>query len=111
MEPNTESKIRANVMRRVHTMHAVRPLLSSTALATVLALGSLYLIGRKVWVARVFENMPNPVHVSSVLRFFEAAFFNTSTIVQVLCIALAFSFVWIVRDFLRSVPSFRFATA
>jgi hypothetical protein len=77
-----QSDIHTNVMRRVHTIHAVRPLLSGTALAAVLSIGSLYLIGRKVWVARVLENMPNPVHVASVLRFFEAAFFNTNTVVR-----------------------------
>ncbi|MDB5237523.1 MAG: hypothetical protein JWL88_625 [Parcubacteria group bacterium] len=101
--------IHTNVMRRVHTIHTVRPLLSSTALAAVLSIGSLYLIGRKVWVARVFENMPNPIHIASVLHFFEAAFFNTSTIVQVLCVAVLFSFVWLVRGFARSVPLLRLA--
>jgi hypothetical protein len=96
-------------MRRVHTIHAVRPFVSGTALAIVLGVVSLYFIGRKVWVARVFQNMPNPVHVASVLRFFEAAFFNTNTVVQVLCVAVVFSFAWIVRDLLRSIPSLRFA--
>ncbi|HEV7121559.1 MAG TPA: hypothetical protein VGN56_01880 [Candidatus Paceibacterota bacterium] len=103
------SHIKQNVMRRVHTIHAVRPLFSGTAFAALLALGSLYLIGRKVWVARVFENMPNPVHVASVLRFFEAAFFNTNSIVQALCIVTAFSFVWLVRDAVRTLPMLRFA--
>jgi hypothetical protein len=100
-----QSDIHTNVMRRVHTIHAVRPLLSGTALAAVLSIGSLYLIGRKVWVARVLENMPNPVHVASVLRFFEAAFF----VVQVLCVAVVFSGAWIVRDIVRALPVLRFA--
>jgi len=85
-------------------MHALRPIASSTMLATLLVIGSLYLIGRKVWVAKVFANMPNPAHVASTVRFFEAAFFNTSSIVQALCIVLAFGFVWLVRELLRSVP-------
>ncbi|MDB5265309.1 MAG: hypothetical protein JWM39_22 [Parcubacteria group bacterium] len=109
MQSDMQSKVRANVMRRVHTIHAVRPLLSGTMLAAVLAIGSLYLIGRKVWVARVFENMPNPIHLASVIRFFEAAFFNTSTVVQVLCVAVVFSFFWIARDLIRSLPVVRFA--
>lgn len=103
------SNIQQNVMRRVRTIHGVRPLFSGTAPAVLLALGSLYLIGRKVWVARVFENMPNPVHIASVARFFEAAFFNTNSIVQVLCIVAAFSFVWLARDAMRALPALRFA--
>lgn len=90
-------------MRRVHTIHAIRPLASGTAFAALLATGSLYLIGREVWVARVFENMPSPAHLLSFATFFETAFFNTTTVVQVLCVAILFSFVWIVRDFVRSI--------
>src|SRR4051812_32187716 len=97
------SDIHANVMRRVHTIHAVRPLLSGTILAAILSIGSLYLIGREVWVAKVFTNMPNPVHITSAIRFFEAAFFNTTTVVQVLCVAVVFSFVWLAYDLVRSV--------
>ncbi len=103
------SAIHTNVMRRVHTIHAVRPLMSGTAFAAALAIVALYFIGRKVWVARIFENMPNPIHVGSVLRFFEAAFFNTNTVVQVLCVAVVFSALWIVRDLMRALPILRFA--
>lgn len=104
-----QSDIHANVMRRVHAIHAVRPLLSGTMLGAVIALVSLYLIGRKVWVARVFENMPNPVHFAALLRFFEAAFLNTTAIVQILCVLTVFGFVWLVRDLLHSLPTVRFA--
>lgn len=104
-----QSDIHANVMRRVHTIHAVRPLVSGTALAVLLSLGSLYFIGREVWVARVFANMPNPVHVASVVRFFEAAFFNTTTVVQVLCITVLFGLFWLARDLTRSIQLPRFA--
>lgn len=98
-------------MRRVHTIHAVRPLASGTAFAALLGLGSLYFIGKEVWVARVFENMPSPAHLLSFATFFESAFFNTTTIVQVLCVVILFSFVWIVRDFIRSIqlPAMRAA--
>ncbi|KND51600.1 MAG: hypothetical protein AB202_03480 [Parcubacteria bacterium C7867-007] len=105
------SDIQAVVMRRVHTIHAIRPLVSSTMLAALLSLGSLYMVGREVWVAKVFVNMPNPLHVASTLRFFEAAFFNTTTVVQVLCIVVAFSVVWILRDLVRvlRLPELRIA--
>jgi hypothetical protein len=67
------------------------------------------LIGRKVWVAKVIANMPNPIHVASVLHFFTAAFLNTNTVVQVLCVATVFSFAWITRDLIRAIPQLRFA--
>jgi len=104
-----QSNIQANVMRRVHTIHTVRPLLSGTMLAAILSFGSLYLLGREVWVAKIFTNMPNPVHVASVLRFFEAAFFNTTTLVQVLCISVLFGIVWLARNLARSIEFPRFA--
>jgi hypothetical protein len=97
------TNIHANVMRRVHTIHALRPLMSGALFASVLALASLYAIGREVWVAKVVANMPNPIHVIHFLRFFEVAFFNTTTIVQILCIAVLFSFGWLARDFARTL--------
>lgn len=108
MQKNNSS-IHTNVMRRVRTIHAVRPLASGTAFAALLALGSLYAIGREVWVAQVFANMPNPAHLAQVFVFFEAAFFNTTAVVQILCVAVLFAFAWIVRDFARSVQLPRFA--
>lgn len=103
------TQIKQNVMRRVHTIHAVRPLLSGTALAAILAVGSLYFIGRNVWFAHVVANFNNVLTNGDVVRFLIVAFLNTRTIVQVLCVAVVFSFVWIVRDLLRMLPSVRFA--
>jgi hypothetical protein len=104
-----QSNIHANVMRRVHTIHAVRPFMSGTAFAAVLAVGSLYVIGRNVWFAHVVANFNTVLANGNVARFLLVAFLNTRTIVQVLCVAVLFSFAWIVRDLLRSLPTFRFA--
>lgn len=105
------SDIQSVVMRRVHTVHAIRPFISSTMLAAILSLGSLYLVGREVWVAKVLVNIPNPLNVVSTLRFFEVAFLNTTTLVQVLCVIVAFSVVWILRDMVRALrlPAMRMA--
>lgn len=69
---------------------------------------SLYLIGREVWVARVWENMPSLVHLNAVARFFIYAFLHTHLIVQVLILITAFASVWVVRECARvlqiSVP-------
>lgn len=95
-------------MRRVHTIHTIRPFVSGTMFATLFAIASMYAIGREVWVAKVFENMPNPTHLLNVFSFFESAFFNTTTVVQILCVATVVAFVWLARDFARGVriPAF-----
>ena len=103
------TNIHTNVMRRVHMIHAVRPLLSNTAFAAVLAVGSLYLIGRNVWFAHVVANFNNVLVNGNVARFLIEAFLNTRSVVQVLSIAAIFSFVWIARDLVRSIPVLRFA--
>lgn len=78
-------------------------------LAAILAVGSLYLIGRNVWMSHIVANFNNVLAHGDVTHFLIEAFLNTRSIVQVLCVALAFSFIWIVRDLLRSIPAVRFA--
>lgn len=99
----TESSIQRNVMRRVRTIHAVRPLTSTTALSTVFLLGALWGIGRQVWVAQVFQNMPSLADVGAVGRFAVAAFLHTEFIVQALTVLAVFAAVWLVRDGVRSL--------
>jgi len=93
-----ERSIKNNVMRRVRTIHAVRPFTSGTAVAAVFFVLSLYAIGRFVFVAQVFRNMPALEDVSGVLQFMATAFVNTDLIVQVLTILVALSALWVVRD-------------
>lgn len=99
----TDSVIQKNVMRRVRTIHAVRPFTSSTALALALAFGALWGIGRQVWVARVLENMPSLADVGATLRFAYAAFAHTDFIVQVLSVVVLGAALWLVRDGIRSL--------
>ena len=75
----------------------------------LLSLVSLYVIGREVWVAQVFANMPNPINVLALVHFIEVAFLNTTTLVQVLCVAIVFSAIWLVRDVAKSIQLPRFA--
>lgn len=97
------------VMNRVRTMHRLRPLLSGTVFAGLLSLGSLYAIGREVWVSHVLANFTNVLANGDVARFLFAAFFNTTLIVQILCVATVFGFVWLARDFARSLPTLQLA--
>lgn len=98
-----ESNTHRIVMNRVRTIHRVRPLLSSTAGASVLFALSLYAIGREVWVARVLENMPNVVDVLAVARFFLAAFITTHATVQLSILLTVGAFVWLVRELGKGV--------
>lgn len=99
----TNSRIKQVVLRRARFIRLVRPFISGTALASVVTLVSVYALGREVWVARVLENMPSPADGVAVLRFFEAAFLNTSFAVQVLSLLLLSAMVWVCRDAARFV--------
>lgn len=101
----TQSRIHTNVMRRVRTIHTVRPLLSTTAFSAILFLGALWGIGKQVWVAQVLENMLSLADVGAVSTFVLAAFINTEFIVQVLTVLALAAAIWIVRDGVRSLRS------
>jgi len=97
-------------MRRVYFVHAVRPFLSNAAGAVVLMAASLYLLGRQVFVAQVFRNMPSTSDYAALLRFFEAAFLNTSFVVQLLTVLAALASVWLVRECTRLLtPGWRYS--
>jgi hypothetical protein len=72
------------VMRRVRTIHLIRTYAFGVSGAAFVVAGSLYLIGREVWVARVLQNMPQPTHVFELLRFITSAVVSTEGIVQLL---------------------------
>jgi hypothetical protein len=101
----SKSNISRNVMRRVRFAHAVRPFVSNAAGAFVLLGVSLYMLGREVFVAQVFRNMPSDF--AAVLRFVEAAFLNTTFVVQALTVLAAIAGLWLTREFFRLLrPSF-----
>ena len=83
-------------MRRVHTIHALRPLVSGGSLSVLVMLLALYGIGQKVWVARVFENAPSDVFELS--RFFVYAFSHTDLVVQVLAVVMLVSVIYLARE-------------
>jgi len=103
--PNTHTI----VMRRVHRMHALRPIVSNAMIAALLSLGSLYFIGREVWVAHVITNFTNVLAHGNVLQFILAAFLNTRSVVQLLTIATLVGVLWLFRELARSVPTLRLA--
>ena len=104
----TQSKIHTNVMRRVHTIHALRPLTTTTALSTLALLLAVWGIGQQVWVAQVFSNMPSLTDTASVARFVLVAFAHTEFVVQALTVIALAAIVWLVADALRSLRQTRF---
>jgi len=100
-----ESNIKQNVMNRVRTIHTVRPFTSGTAVALFLIVLSLYAIGRFIFVAQVFRNMPSPADIGAFLNFFVVAFMHTDFIVQVLSVLVVASLIWVARDVVRSIHS------
>lgn len=110
MEKNN-SNIHTIVMRRVHRIHTLRALLGGAGASLAVLAASLYFIGREVWVARVFENMPHSADVLAVARFFTEAFITTNVIVQALILLSAVAFLWMLREAskLLSLSTYRFA--
>lgn len=107
----TDSTIHTNVMRRVRTIHALRSASTGAGASVLLLVLSLYLIGKEVWVARVWHNMPSLSHVGSFATFFTYAFTHTRFSVQVLTLLVIFALLWLARESVRilTLPSRRYA--
>ena len=90
MANNTNtSLLHQTVMRRVYTLYVLRFITNTTTFATLAATGALFGVGREVWVARVFQNMPSIFNPGAVLNFYVDAFLDTRLIVQLL-VAIVF---------------------
>lgn len=105
MNPNLS--ISETVLRRVRIIHLMRLLFVPvfSGIAFVLA---VWAIGREVWVAKVFENMPAVSDAPAVLAFFMDAFVQTDVLVQVLSIVATAALAWMVAGVIRTL-SFRLA--
>lgn len=88
-------------MRRVHFVHVVRPFLSNAAGAVALMGVSLYFLGREVFVAQIFRNMPSASDYAALLRFVEVAFLNTTFAVQLLTVLALLAGLWLARECVR----------
>lgn len=92
----SNSRILNTVMRRVRIIRVLRPVASTTTLACGLLFLSLLGIGKEVFVAQVFENMPG--NVAALGTFFISAFANTTLLVQGLSLTVLAAGVWFLRD-------------
>lgn len=98
-----QTKIEQNVMRRVRRVYYLRPVVSGSTLSVLIALFSLYGIGREVWVARVFENAPSDFF--AIVRFLAYAFQHTDLVVQILALLTLISVAYLARETAKRVVS------
>ncbi len=103
--PNPSS-IEHVVMRRVRAAHLLRPLVSTSVLAVAVFALALWGIGREVWVAHVFQNVPQSGGLFALLRFYLSAFENTRIIVQALTLTTLVALVYLARETARNLTSF-----
>lgn len=98
------------VLARAHAISYFRPLFTRGTAAFLALAVALYFIGRFVWVAKVFENMPQLTDVLAVLRFFEVAFLHTEFVIQVSLVVAIGAGIWLAREVARLLaPSNRYA--
>lgn len=102
MTNNTmETTIEKNVMRRVKTIHMLRPFVSGGALAAVLFVAAMWGIGREVWVAKVFANGPQSLFGHG--EYLAYAFTHTRFVVQALTLVSLASVIYLARETARAV--------
>ncbi len=91
-------------------MHTMR-LIGRMGFSIVVFTGTLYAIGREVWVARIFQNMPSPADVPAALSFFLSAFLETHAIVQVTILLSVAAAFWLVKEVTSALQThhYRFA--
>lgn len=98
---DTQSPIERTVMRRVRLIRILLLLISTATLAILTGAAALWGIGQEVWVARVFENMPQNGGITDQVAFWIAAFEHTRALVQVLTALTFVSLAFLVREILR----------
>ncbi len=97
----TTTNIERTVMRRVRLIRILALVISTATFAALAFLAALWSIGREVWVARVFENMPPLREGGTFLGFWLSAFLNTHFLVQVLTLLTLLSLFFLVREIFR----------
>lgn len=106
---NTElgecTNIEKNVMRRVRLIRILGLIISTLVLALVTFVLALWGIGKEVWVAQVFQNMPQSGNLGEIGRFYVYAFGHTRLVVQLLAILTFVSFVYLARETIRTLSS------
>jgi len=100
---DTQTNIERIVMRRVHLIRLLALIVSTATLFSLTLVAALWGIGREVWVAHIFTNMPPPSDIVSFSHFWLAAFSQTRLVVQILTLLTLVSLIYLVREIARLV--------
>ncbi|MBI2409429.1 hypothetical protein HYV30_00080 [Candidatus Kaiserbacteria bacterium] len=95
------SPIERVVMRRIHIIRVVRPLVSSGALSALVLAAALWGLGREVWVAKVFANGPEDFFGRT--QYIAYALNHTRLVVQSLTLLTFASLIYLAREVARFV--------
>jgi hypothetical protein len=90
------------VMSRVHTIHALRPFVSTAAFCVALVVVSVYAVSREVWVAMIVRNMPRLTDVVGLWNFFSYAFIHTGLLVQALSVVTVGASILLIQDSIKA---------
>ncbi|MDB5190110.1 MAG: hypothetical protein JWN49_436 [Parcubacteria group bacterium] len=73
-------------------------LIARMGLSLVVFAGSLYALGREVWVARIFQNMPSLADAPAAFSFFLSAFRETHVLVQITILLSIAAMFWLAKE-------------
>jgi len=91
------------VMQRVRLLRILGLVISTGMLAVLTFVAALWGVGREVWVARIFENMPHTNNFATFASFWFVAFMHTQLLVQVLTLLTLASLIYLVREIIRTL--------
>lgn len=100
---NEITSIERIVMRRVRLIRLLVLVISTAMLAVLAFTAALWGIGREVWVAHVFENLPPAGDLSAFMNFWLSAFLKTTLLVQVLTLLTLVSLAFLARETARTL--------
>ncbi len=104
MNAMTNDVIKKNVMRRVRIIRVLRLIFSGATAAGLAIVGALWLIGREVWVAKVFSN--GPQDLLGHTEYLGYAFMHTHLLVQALVLTVLAATLYLARATARALSAF-----
>ena len=102
---NEPSSIEKIVMQRVYLIRALKFAISSGTFSMLISILALWGIGREVWIAQVLQNSPQ--HPIDLIRFYAAAFLETTLIVKMLVLLTLTALFYVAREISRAIAFMR----
>ncbi len=105
MTNKTNSIIKKKVMKRIYIIYVLRPLVSTGTISAFVLMTALWGIGKEVWVAHVFSNMPQLTNITAFTQFWTYAFLHTHFVVQALTIMAVIAIVYFASSVSKLITS------